>query len=153
MSTKNRLPKTRGFDVWLLTGKTNLKVHRALHKKLAEVDLSLAQYETLMAIYLNPGLTQKDVAADLLAVKSNVSTHLANLEKRGLLVRKTDTSDTRVKRLTLTTEGKKRVKKAFDKQNSLVRSMVSQVSDAELKMLEDVMSRVGGGLDEILADD
>ena len=92
MENKYRLQKVRGFDVWLLTGKTNLKVHRALHKKLAEVDLSLAQYETLMTVFLRPGLTQKDVADELLAVKSNVSTHLANLEKRGLLRRETDTA-------------------------------------------------------------
>ena len=103
-----------------------------------------------MAVFLQPGLTQREVGDHLLAVKSNVSTHLSKLESRGLILRETDENDARNKRLVLTTKGNSLVKKCFSRQNELVASMVADVSDAELKMLENVMQRVSIGLDEIL---
>ncbi len=143
MKSGERLEKTRGFDTWLTVGRTNLQVHRALNHALAEADLSLAQHEILVAIWQNSGQTQKQLSENLLVIKSNVSALIKKLEARGLVLRTTDSSDTRNKRLSLTPAGKALVKKSFALQNRIVAAMASVMSDEELAMISDVMRRVG----------
>lgn len=149
MEPAKQLRKPRGFETWLTVGRTNLKVHRALNHALAEVDLSLAQHEILMAIWQKSGLTQKQLAESLLVVKSNVSALIKKLEARGLVQRKSDPSDTRNKRLSLTDAGKATVEKSFALQNRIVDAMASVMSDEELRQVSDVMHRVGRAIDTL----
>jgi len=150
MNKAKKLEKTRGFDVWLTVGKTNLKVHRALNQSIGELDLSLAQHEILLSIWQKPGLTQKQLAENLLVVKSNVSALIKKLEARGLVNRDCDPCDTRNKCLSLTADGKRLVRKSFERQNRVVDAMASVMSDAELKMTGDIMSRVAASIDKLI---
>jgi DNA-binding MarR family transcriptional regulator len=151
MSLQKQLRKARGFDVWLEVGRTNLKVHRLLNLMLGEVDLSLAQHEILLNIRRDSGLTQKELSDQLLVVKSNVTALIKKLEARGLVLRKSDPDDSRIKRLSLTRAGDKLVQQSFALQNQVVKAMVSVMSDAELRQMADVMARVGGAVDTLQA--
>ncbi|MGB5722079.1 MAG: MarR family transcriptional regulator [Woeseiaceae bacterium] len=151
MNKAKKLKKTRGFDVWLAVGRTNLKVHRALNQTIGELDLSLAQHEILLSIWQKPGLTQKQLAENLLVVKSNVSALIKKLEARGLVNRDCDPCDTRNKCLSLTEDGEKLVRKSFERQNHVIDAMASVMSDAELRTIGDVMSRVGASIDQLLS--
>ena len=150
MGKAKKLKKTRGFDVWLAVGRTNLKVHRALNQTIGELDLSLAQHEILLSIWQKPGLTQKQLAENLLVVKSNVSALIKKLEARGLVHRECDPCDTRNKCLSLTEAGERLVRQSFERQNRVIDAMVSEMSDAELKMISEVMSRAGASLDKLI---
>ncbi len=150
MNLDTKLKKTRGFDVWLNVGRTNLKVHRALNLSLAELDLSLAQHEILLSIWQNSGITQKKLAENLLVVKSNVSALIKKLETRGLVHRECDPSDTRNKCLSLTEAGRELVQKSFARQNRIIDAMASVMSDDDLDRTAEVMRRVGNALDELL---
>jgi DNA-binding MarR family transcriptional regulator len=150
MGKAKKLEKTRGFDVWLAVGRTNLKVHRALNQTIGELDLSLAQHEILLSIWQKPGLTQKQLAENLLVVKSNVSALIKKLEARGLVHRECDPCDTRNKCLSLTEAGERLVRQSFERQNRVIDAMVSEMSDAELKMISEVMSRAGASLDKLI---
>ena len=150
MVKAKKLEKTRGFDVWLAVGRTNLKVHRALNQTIGELDLSLAQHEILLSIWQKPGLTQKQLAENLLVVKSNVSALIKKLEARGLVHRECDPCDTRNKCLSLTEAGERLVRQSFERQNRVIDAMVSEMSDAELKMMSEVMSRAGASLDKLI---
>ena len=143
MSSGEKVEKTRGFETWLIVGRTNLQVHRALNRALAEVDLSLAQHEILVAIWQNSGLTQKQLSEKLLVIKSNVSALIKKLETRGLVLRTPDPGDTRNKRLTLTPAGVTLVRRSFALQNRIVDAMAAVMTDEELVMISDVMRRVG----------
>ena len=152
MNSGEKLEKTRGFDTWLTVGRTNLQVHRALNHALAKADLSLAQHEILVAISQNSGLTQKQLSENLLVIKSNVSALIKKLEARGLVLRTTDSSDTRNKRLSLTPSGRTLVRMSFALQNRIVDAMASVMSDEELAMINDVMRRVGNAIAELERD-
>jgi len=142
--------KTRGFDGWLEVGRTNLKVHRALNQTLGQLDLSLAQHEILMSIWQKSGITQKQLAENLLVVKSNVSALIKKLEARGLVHRDCDPCDTRNKCLSLTETGKRLVTKSFERQNRIIDAMASVMSDEELQSTGEVMTRVGKALDPLI---
>lgn len=150
MNSDTKLDKTRGFDVWLTVGRTNLKVHRALNLSLAELNLSLAQHEILMSIWQNSGITQKALAKNLLVVKSNVSALIKKMEARGLVHRECDPSDTRNKCLSLTKAGRELVRQSFARQNQIVDAMASVMSDEDLERTADVMRRVGKAIDQLV---
>ncbi|MBT8088877.1 MAG: MarR family transcriptional regulator [Gammaproteobacteria bacterium] len=150
MKSGEKLEKTRGFDVWLAVGRTNLKVHRALNQSLGELDLSLAQHEILLSIWQKNGITQKQLAENLLVVKSNVSALIKKLESRGLVRRDCDPNDTRNKCLSLTEAGRKLVRMSFERQNKIIDAMASVMQDNELQMTGEVMTRVGKALDQLL---
>ena len=149
MTLQKQLRKTRGFDIWLLVGRTNIKVHRALNAMLAKVDLSLAQHEILVNIHRDSGLTQKALAEKLLVVKSNISALLKKLEVRGLVRRAPDPEDSRNNQLSLTRRGEALVQESFALQNPVIKAMASVMSDEELEQLGDVLERVGNALAQL----
>lgn len=149
MTLQTPLRTTRGYDVWLLVGRTNLKVHRALNNLLAGVDLSLAQHEVLVHVHRDRGLSQKELSERLLVVKSNVSALIKKLEARDLVRRAPDPDDARNNQLFLTSSGEELVQESFALQNRVVDAMVAVMSDAELEMIGDVMQRVSHSLDQL----
>ncbi len=152
MSSPKQLREPHGYDTWLTVGKTNLKVHRALNLLLGELDLSLAQHEILLTIRRYPGLTQRELSEKLLVVKSNATALLKKLEARGLVDRVTDAHDSRVKRLSLTHAGNELVERSFALQSEVVKAMVSVMTDDELDVMDDIMRRVGGAVDEVIRE-
>ena len=150
MALQKRLRKPRGFDTWLTVGRTNLKVHRALNQLLGELDLSLAQHEILMTIRRHSGLTQGELSERLLVVKSNATALLKKLEARGFVRRSRDSSDSRIRRLSLTGTGNALVEKSFTIQTRVVRAMASVMTDDELERMDDVMRRVGNAIDGLV---
>ncbi len=149
MTSQKQLRKARGFDAWLLVGRTNLKVQRALNSLLGDLDLSLAQHEILLNIRRDSGLTQKQLSEKLLVVKSNVSALLKKLEARGLVQRTPDPEDSRNNQLTLTKSGAILVQQSFALQNRVVTAMTSVMSDSELEQMAAVMHRVSDAIDAL----
>ena len=130
-------------------GQTNLKVHRALNQLLGELDLSLAQHEILVTICRHSGLTQRELSEYLHVVKSNATALLKKLEARGLVQRSADSDDSRIKRLSLTFSGEALVEKSFSVQASVIKAMASVLTDDELELTGDIMSRVGSAVDQL----
>ena len=149
MPLQKQLHKPRGFDTWLTVGQTNLKVHRALNQLLGELDLSLAQHEILVTICRHSGLTQRELSEYLHVVKSNATALLKKLEARGLVQRSADSDDSRIKRLSLTFSGEALVEKSFSVQASVIKAMASVLTDDELELTGDIMSRVGNAVDQL----
>ena len=150
MTLQEPLRKPRGFDTWLLVGRTNLKVHRVLNLLLGELDLSLAQHEILLTIRRSSGLTQRELAEQLLVVKSNATALLQKLEARGLIRRTPDAEDSRIKRLSLTHSGNALVERSFAVQTRVIKAMVAVMSDEELEHTADIMGRVGAAVDQLI---
>jgi DNA-binding MarR family transcriptional regulator len=142
MPLQKKLRKPRGFDTWLTVGRTNLKVHRALNLLLGELDLSLAQHEILLTIRQHSGLTQRELGERLHVVKSNATALLKKLEARGLVRRKADPQDSRIKRLTLTRAGESLVQRSFAAQARVIKAMAAVMTDDELANMRDLMNRV-----------
>ncbi|MEM7502201.1 MAG: MarR family transcriptional regulator [Pseudomonadota bacterium] len=140
------MKKTRGFDTWFEVGRANLMCHRVLNTLLADLGLSLAQHEVLATINGLDEPTQKTLSERLLVVKSNVSALLAKLEARGLVARRTDSSDSRNKRLRLTDAGKALLSESMERQNRVVSAMASGLSDDELERLSSIMQRASSAL-------
>ena len=97
------LPDQLGF----LVRRVQLWVFREFTRKLARLDVTLAQYSVLTVVDANPGINQLAVASALAIERAGLGRLIERLEARNLLRRLPSTLDRRSYVLHLTTEGRK----------------------------------------------
>lgn len=69
------------------------------NQNLEPLGLSYRQADILLKLYLEPGVSQDDLAKRLVLNKSNVARQVASLEEEGYIRRQTSEKDRRVTRL------------------------------------------------------
>ena len=97
------LPDQLGFQVRRL----QLWVFREFTRKLARLDVTLAQYSVLTVVDANPGINQLAVASALAIERAGLGRLIERLEARSLLKRLPSIVDRRSYVLHLTSEGRK----------------------------------------------
>lgn len=97
------LPDQLGF----LVRRVQLWVFREFTRKLARLDVTLAQYSVLTVVGANPGINQLAVASALAIERAGLGRLIERLEARNLLERFPSTLDRRSYVLHLTSEGRK----------------------------------------------
>jgi DNA-binding MarR family transcriptional regulator len=112
---------------------------------LAEVDLLPLQYGTLA--YLNrqtgePGIDQAGLAARLGIDRNNVGVILTELEVRGLVERRIDSTDQRARRLYLTAKGEKLYQQQQANNAAANERILAPLSTRERELLLDCLVRV-----------
>ena len=85
--------------------RAQMAVFEDFARRFAPLDLTPAQYSTLVAIDENPGRRQSDIAAALGIQRPNFVAMLDELQRRGLAERIRSGSDRRSNALALTPEG------------------------------------------------
>ncbi|WID94255.1 MarR family winged helix-turn-helix transcriptional regulator [Bosea vestrisii] len=89
-----------------------------------------------------PGLTQQALAEKLLVGRSAMSMLLPELERRGLIERRNDDTDRRVRRLWLTPEGETLTRKALAIHTAKIEAMMGVLNDEECNTVGEMMWRV-----------
>ncbi|MDK1023098.1 MAG: MarR family transcriptional regulator [Gammaproteobacteria bacterium] len=93
---------TREENLPILINDAGLLYRRYFNRQVKKLGLTAAQWEVLSYIYRRQGLTQTELA-DLLATgKSPLGKKLDSLEAKGMVERKSDENDRRVKRIYMT---------------------------------------------------
>jgi len=106
-------------------------VQRHLARELAEYNIGWGHFAILMALYEREGVSQESLARSRGFDKTMIAKSLLTLEKEGLVYRKNDREDRRVKRLFLTEKGK-RIKPGLDRIGSeLNASLMGEMSPRE----------------------
>lgn len=81
------------------------KLNVMITKELSEIELTFPQYRILSRLFINDGLTHKQLS-DYLSLKSQTLTPILNLlENKNWIRRVTDTKDARNKRVFITDPG------------------------------------------------
>jgi len=91
-------------SLWIRLAHIRRKYERAAAEQLRSWDLSLAQFDLLSALGTSEGITQLDLAKQLLVTQGNITQLLDKLEQRGLLLRH---QEGRTKCLMLTEQGRR----------------------------------------------
>lgn len=103
--------------------------------RFAETDLPPSAVHTLIEIERN-NLTAKDLSQILLLEKSSVSRMLKKLTSQGLIIGTADSEDSRVKKLSLTTDGKKRVNKIHEYARNQVNNALSKLNRSQQQTIQ-----------------
>lgn len=121
-------------------------VSRGFHEALAPFDLEPRQFAVLRAIGFLEGQPQQAVATRLHIPPSRMVALVDELEQRGLLERRADPGDRRVRTLHLTTKGRKALGDAFEVAVAHEATVSGGLSAAERKELLGYLRRIGEAL-------
>jgi DNA-binding MarR family transcriptional regulator len=131
------------FRNWLAVARAHSLWEKLFGEALAPLGIQLAHYDVLANIFHVPGLTQQALAEKLLVGRSAMSMLLPVLERRGLIERRSDEADRRLRRLWLTPEGEALTGAAMAIHVAEIEAMMTVFSDAECDAVGEMMRRVG----------
>jgi len=117
------------------------RVHAHFAAVVAELDLAPMQAKALHELNLEPPISMRELAERLKSDPSNVTGLIDRLETRGLVERRPDPKDRRIKGLALTSAGARLRERLFARLYSAPRS-VTELSERDQRTLTDVLQRI-----------
>src|SRR3981081_3083300 len=117
------------------------RVHAHFATVVADLDLAPMQAKALHELNLEPPISMRELAARLKADPSHVTGLIDRLEARGLVERRPDPKDRRIKGLALTSSGARMRERLFARLYSAPRS-VAELPERDQQNLRDVLQRI-----------
>lgn len=118
-------------------------VNGRLSRHLSEANLTVSQFGTLEALlHLGP-LNQRELGQKLLKSGGNITLVIDNLQKNGLVEKKTDPNDRRAVIISLTTKGKKFIEGFFPKHLAKIKEEFQCLSTQEKEQLAGICKKLG----------
>ena len=137
---------------WIRLLRAQAELTRRMDAALrAEHDLSLREYEVLLALADAPGarLRRVDLAAKVLLTQGGVTRLLDALERDGLVARAASDTDRRVSFAELTDAGRRRLASARRRHHRDIRELFSgRFDESDLAALDALLARLPGAEDE-----
>ena len=112
------------------------------HEKIRKQELSDTECMICSYICSHENCSQDDVSVALKTDKTTVGKALASLEKKNCVVRTTDGDDKRIKRLSLTENGSRKVSSLVDLHNNWLGEIMTCLSEEEQKQFENYCDRL-----------
>lgn len=135
------------FRNWIAVARVHSLWEKVISEAMAPLGIQVAHYDVLANIFHVPGLSQQALAEKLLVGRSAMSMLLPVLEKRGLIERRSDEADKRLRRLWLTPEGDTLTRKAMTIHVAEIEAMMTVLSDEECNAIGEMMRTVGKALE------
>ncbi|CAH1664831.1 DNA-binding MarR family transcriptional regulator [Hyphomicrobiales bacterium] len=135
------------FRNWVAVARAHSLWEKVFTEALAPLDIQLAHYDVLANIFHAPGLSQQALAEKLLVGRSAMSMLLPVLERRGLIERRNDAADKRLRRLWLMPAGEVLTRKAMAIHVAEIEAMMTVLSDEECNAAGEAMRRVAKALE------
>jgi len=112
------------------------------HEKIRRQDLSDTECMICSYIYSHENCSQDDVSVALRTDKTTVGKALVSLENKACVVRTQDDTDKRIKRLSLTDVGRKRVAELVGIHDNWLKEIMTCLSSEEQKQFENYCERL-----------
>jgi DNA-binding MarR family transcriptional regulator len=151
VNTPSLLAQTRKINLavlsWLRLARVAQKVDRISTCTLRSHDLSLAQFDVLVRVHTQEGLTQRELASALLVTKGNVCQLLDRMEQSHLLERR---PEGRTNRIYLTERGIQMLESALPAQEASISRLFSALNAQEQATLLRLLRKLDRSLDEAM---
>jgi len=125
------LAETLGFPVRLV----QVEIFKDFALAMGELGVTPAIFSVMEVLRANPGITQSKLAAIVKLDRSSVVPLLDKLEKRGIVARRTSTTDRRHNHLDLTDDGAQLLELATERVRIHNERFISPLSAQERKTL------------------
>lgn len=136
-------PDAHHMLAWLALLRCFSDIERALMRHFAQkFNSSLPRYDVLTALALfREGMTMTELAQNLMVTKGNITGVVRRLTHDGLAKKITLKSDRRIQRVTITPTGRKLWVKMRHDYESMVATMMSELSDKQADSLVRTLER------------
>jgi MarR family 2-MHQ and catechol resistance regulon transcriptional repressor len=144
---------TSGIHLWLVLWKAFRSLEAHAHRHIAGLELCLSDFGVLEALLHKGPLTVKELGAKVMLTSGSMTAALDRLGRRGLVERKEDDVDRRVRVVRLTEAGTELIRGAFEEHKQAMERAVAGVGEADREALILSLRRVGLGAVRRLADE
>ena len=146
-SVARHLPVLEGpvelrLATWRSFVRTFALVHRRLVSALADLDVTVPQFDVLATLRATEGVTQQELAERLLVSKGNVTGLLDRMERLGWVERRQCPQDARANRLHLTPTGRKKAEQVVPAHDDVVLRAMHLLSAQDAKALRHLLSEL-----------
>lgn len=118
-------------------------VNSRLARHLSNTNLTISQFGTLEALlHLGP-LNQRELGQKLLKSGGNITLVIDNLQKNGLVEKKTDPNDRRAVIVSLTPKGKEFIEEVFPQHLGRIKKEFSVLTSQEKEQLAGICKKLG----------
>lgn len=125
-----------------LLSQVGIHASRRFAERLAEVDLQPPHFRVLNLIDAAEGRSQQEIAEAVQAPPSRMVAFVDELERRGLLERRADPKDRRVRALYLTAAGRKALARGRDAARRHEEELTQGMSESEQKQLIELLRKI-----------
>jgi len=132
------------ISYWVKTAYFTMR--REMENALRADGLTLTQWRALGALLHKPGSTHSELVEKLDIEAPSVTSLVSGLERRGWIRQERSSSDARVKRLFLTTRGRRTIETAGSACGPVQRRMDVSLPDSERESLKRLLREVIEGL-------
>jgi DNA-binding MarR family transcriptional regulator len=141
-------------DVWLdpatsagyMVRDTHLAFGKALRERLRQYGMTTGQYYFLRALWIEEGLSQRELSRRVGTTEPTTASALRLLEKKGLVSRLRNRDDRRTINIFLTGQGRELKNQLLPMAMEVNRAATAGLDDAEMERAYAVLRRLRGNL-------
>lgn len=119
-----------------------LSVHRNVCQVFTKHGLTSAQFAVLEILFHKGDLTVGQIVKSILTTSGNITVVIKNLEKDGLVTRKTSEEDRRVGIISITEEGRKLIENVFPEQLEAVMESFQPIEEENKKFISSELHKL-----------
>ncbi len=136
----------------LLTGRTPLTINRLLGYYLKEsgIVLTKEQWSIMAVLWRNDGCSQQVLADATYRDRPGTTRILDNLQKDGLIERRSDKTDRRTNLIYLTQKGKSIEKGVVDALNKTIEVATRGISNQKIIQLREIFEQINSNIQNIV---
>jgi MarR family 2-MHQ and catechol resistance regulon transcriptional repressor len=129
--------------LWIVLSKCHRTLGLLVEQSIAAAGLCLSDFMVLEALLHKGPLTITAIQAKVLLASGSMTAAVDRVEKKGLVVRKTTSTDRRARLLELTPEGRRTATALFEKHAQDLEALMSVLSDGEKQRLYTLLKKLG----------
>ena len=135
--------KDPSLRLWIALARAYGTVHKAVSHRVADYDLTTAQFGVLEALHHLGPLTLGDLAEKLLVTGGNVTYVMDRLQREGLVTRRRCSTDRRVVWAELTEDGSHLIEQVFPYHAEFIRDLLGGLAADERETLRQLLKKLG----------
>jgi len=142
-------PDHRGVHVWLVLMKTFHALGAHAEQSIAQTQLGDSEFRILEALLHKGPLPVNALGPKVWLTPGSISTAVDRLVRKGLVARRDDLGDRRVRRVELTAEGRTLITAGFREHDAAMEQAVSILSTQERVTLLRLLKKLGQDASQI----
>jgi MarR family 2-MHQ and catechol resistance regulon transcriptional repressor len=139
---------TSGIHLWLILWKAARAVEARAHQSIEGTGLCASDFGILETLLHKGALPVNVIGRKVLLTTGSITTAVDRLVSRGLVARRDDPDDRRVRRVVLTARGRKLIEPALAAHAADLETVVSVLNRQERATLVELLRKLGKGAED-----
>jgi MarR family 2-MHQ and catechol resistance regulon transcriptional repressor len=140
MTTEDRISAPR---LWLVMAKAYGSLSSYIQGAIAAQEIGLSDFMVLEVLLHKGSLTISAIGEKVLLASASMTSAIDRLEKRELVLRRSCSSDRRIRLVELTCEGRKFIAEIYERHEKDLEFIAAGLSDEERRSLYDGLKKLG----------